>query len=148
VLPEGTALFFPVVNSVSINTPAICGQSGALSVRELRELSANFISTTTNVVAEVDGRRVNRLQHLRSTVFAVAMPAHNIFDAPCASLGGVPRGVSAPAVDDGLYVALTPLAVGRHSIHIHAESLDPVEPANNFMQDVTYTIRVVAASRP
>ena len=35
-VPEGTALFFPVINSVNINTPGVCGQPGTLTVSELQ----------------------------------------------------------------------------------------------------------------
>jgi hypothetical protein len=38
-VPQGTALFFPVINSVNINIPDVCGQMGTLTVSQLRALS-------------------------------------------------------------------------------------------------------------
>ena len=53
-VPEGTALYFPVINSVNINTPNVCGQPSALSVKDLRALSAAFVDGATNLSVTVD----------------------------------------------------------------------------------------------
>ena len=47
-------------------------------------------------------------------------------------------GIYSPAVDDGYYVKLNPLAVGSHTLHIHAE-----QPSAGLVLDVTYNLNVV-----
>jgi hypothetical protein len=142
-VPEGTVLFFPVINSVNFNTPNVCGQTGRdIPVATLRALSAAFIDGATNLLVEVNNRSVGNLQRVQSNVFAIALPEDNVFDAPCASLGGVPRGIYSPAVDDGFYVQLSPLGRGRHTLHIHAEN-----PSQQFFLDVTYDLTVVPVSQ-
>jgi hypothetical protein len=97
-VPEGTELFFPVVNSVYFNSPNICGQGPEdFSVKFMRAYNAAFIDGATNVSAELDGRRIKPLHRVVSAVFPVALPEENIFDAPCA--GDSPAGVFSPAVD-------------------------------------------------
>jgi len=40
-VPEGAALFFPVINAINFNTPNVCGQVPAsISVKDLRAFSA------------------------------------------------------------------------------------------------------------
>ena len=124
-VPEGTELFFPVINSVNINVPNVCGQGpDNLSVSDLRDLSAVLIDGATNLSVTVDGRAITDLRRVQSEVFAVALPKDNVFDSPCkrAHLGDVPAGIYSPAVDDGFYVRLDPLDIGSHTLHFHAES--------------------------
>jgi hypothetical protein len=139
-IPQGTMLFFPVINSVNINTPNVCGQGpNNMPVEDLRALSAAFIDGATKLSLKVDNKEVKSLlQRVQSTVFAVALPEDNVFDAPCASLGGVPGGIYSPAVDDGFYVDLPPLTVGKHTLSFHAENTGA-----GFSLDVTYNLTVV-----
>jgi len=140
-VPEDKLLFFPVINSVNINTPNVCGQGPAsLSVKDLRASSAAFIDGATNLSVEVDGKTIKNLRRVRSQVFEIALPEDNVFDAPCigAGLGNVPAGIYSPAVDDGFYVGLE-LEVGPHTLRIHAEN-----PSAGFTLDVTYKLTVVS----
>lgn len=142
-VPEGTVLFFPVLNSVNIDTPNVCGQgSESIPVAFWRAASAEFIEGAANLSVEVDGEAVT-MHHVRSQVFAVSLPEDNVFDAPCsgAGLGNVPAGVYSPAVDEGFYVKLKPLEVGMHSVVIHAES--HTARFGDFVADVTYNLTVV-----
>ena len=141
-VPEGTTLFFPLINSVNIDTPNVCGQGpDRIPLAELRALPAAFVDGATNVSLEVNGKPVKKARRVQSRVFAVALPPGNVFDAPCASAGGAPPGVYSPAVDDGIYVELQPLAVGNHIVHFHAEN-----PSQLFTLDVTYHLTVVPVS--
>ena len=136
-VPEGTVLFFPVINAVNINTPKVCGQGPRnIPVSDLRALSAASVNGATNLSVKVDGKPVANLQRVRSRVFEVALPEDNVFDAPCtgAGLGNVPAGIYSPAVDDGFYVMLAPLNGRTHKLQFHAE---------NPSQDVTYNLTVV-----
>ena len=49
-VPQGTALFFPVINAISFNSPGVCG-SPPQSVSELRAISSAFIDKATNSVS-------------------------------------------------------------------------------------------------
>jgi hypothetical protein len=138
-VPEGAALFFPVINSVNINTPGVCGQEGSFTVNELRASSAAFIDGAVNLSVTVDGIAIRKLRRVQSRVFGVALPKDNVYVALCSPLP-VPPGIYSPAVDDGFYVLLDPLRVGNHTLHFHAEN-----PSQNpvFTQDVTYNLTVV-----
>ena len=139
-VPEGTALFFPVLNGVGINTPKVCGQKGPLTVSKLRTMAADQIAGAANLSVTVDGVAIAIPPSVQSSVFAVAFPEDNVFDSPCAGLGGVPAGIYSPAVSDGFYVLLDPLSVGGHTLHIHGES-------QFTMQDVTYNLTIVTVSQ-
>jgi hypothetical protein len=142
-VPEDKLLFFPVINSLNIDTPNVCGQgSERIPVEELRALSAAFIDGATELSVEVDGKEKNP-RRIQSRVFAVAVPEDNLFDAPCADagLGNVPAGIYSPAVDDGVYVRLNRLKVGSHTVHFRAEN-----PNQGFVLDITYNLTVVPVS--
>jgi hypothetical protein len=137
-VPGGEALYFPVINSVQINSPNVCGQGPEnLSVEELRSMAAPTIDAATNLSVTVDGIAVKNVRRVKSEVFVVALPENNVFVAPCAPLP-VPAGIYSPAVDDGFYVLLKPLPLGHHTLHFQAES-----PAGVIVEDVTYNLTVV-----
>jgi len=137
-VPAGEWLFFPVINSVQINAPGVCGQTDSLNVAQLRSLAAPLIDSATNMHVKVDGKSVKNLIRIKSDVFATAFPEDNIFNAPCGGgPGTVPPGIYSPSVDDGYYVLLSPLSIGNHTLHIHAESI------GGFMLDVNYSLTVV-----
>lgn len=136
-VPEGTELFFPVINSVQVNSPNVCGQGAKnLSVKDLRALAAPFIDQAANLSVTVDGAPIKNLRRVKSVTFDVALPENNVFVAPCG--GDSPGGIYSPAVDDGFYVLLNPLSAGAHALHFHAES-----PRGTVVQEVTYNITVV-----
>ena len=138
-VPEGVALFFPLINSVNINTPGVCGEESK-SVEELRNLSAEFIDGAINLSLRVDGVAVKGFRRVKSKVFFVALPEDNVFDRPCAPLP-VPAGIYSPAVDDGFYVLIDRLPAGAHTLRFHAEN-----PSARFAQDVVYNLTVVSVS--
>jgi hypothetical protein len=136
-IPEGTVLFFPVINAVNVNAPNVCGQGpGNLSVKDMRQASAASIQAATDLSVTVDGKAIHDLLRIQSVVFDVALPQDNIFDAPCGGPGTVPAGIYSPAVDDGFYVRLEPLKIGNHTLHISGKG-------DGFTEDVIYTLTVV-----
>jgi hypothetical protein len=144
-VPEGTMLFFPVINSVYFNTPD-CGQSGqSFTVKQLRKMVKPLIDNVRNLSVEVvkaDGTNIKNylLKRVQSEPFAAAFPDENFFgpDA-CAAGQALPAGIYSPSVDDGYYVLIPPLKSGLYDLHFHAES-------GALMQDVTYHLTVVVVS--
>jgi hypothetical protein len=140
-VPEGKVLFFPLINSLYIDTPNVCGQGPSIPVEELRATIASHIDGATELSVEVDGKPIADLRRVQSKVFTVTLPEENVFDEQCAEWGGVPAGVYSPAVDDGYYVRLSPLAVGDHTLRIRSKN-----PSMNFTLDVTYKLTVAPVS--
>jgi hypothetical protein len=86
-VPENTSLFFPVINSVNVNSPNLCGQGPAnFSVKDLRVGPKAFIDGASDLSVQLDGKPVY-MARIRSAPFAVALPSGNIFDAPCGGPG-------------------------------------------------------------
>lgn len=137
-VPEGQALFFPVINQDEINAPNVCGDGPEnSSVKDLRAAAKAAIDSVSGLSLQVDGTNVKGLlQRIKSTVYEIALPEDNVFNAPCGS-PGVPGGIYSPAVDDGYYVLLKPLKPGEHKIHFEG---------NGGFEDVTYTLTVVPVS--
>jgi hypothetical protein len=148
-VPQGRAIFFPVINQVVFNSPNICGQPNvSLDVATLRSYASPTIDAATNLTALVDGRAIKKINRVRSIPFSVAMPVDNILVGPCSQIrppadNTSPPGVYSPGVDDGYYVLLDPLSTGPHTIKIHADSVSNGSP---FSVDVTYYLVVVPVS--
>jgi hypothetical protein len=133
-IPEGTALFFPVLNVVDVNTTT-------QTATDLRTETAPCLDAATQLTVEVDGQSVPKLfdkNRVRSTVFTITLPDDNLF--------GLSAGVYSPAIDDGYYVMLRPLAVGEHVVHIVGASGGcPLIPSP-FSTEVTYNLTIVPVS--
>jgi len=133
-VPVGTWLFFPVINSVWIDTPnapgTICDQGGVPMLDVGREINKAFIDAATNVSATLDGQPL-QVTRLVSEVFDATVPADNIFNA----LLGCPEAGTYQNVDEGLYAKVAPLSTGRHELKLNAQS-------GPFVIDVTYHLIV------
>jgi hypothetical protein len=145
-VPEGTTLFFPVINSFNNNTPdcANAGQNGEnFDVRKLISLITPSIDAAQNLSVTVDHKPLNKkqIQRVLSLPFPTWFPADNVYGADaCATKMPLPAGIYSPSMDDGYYVLLPPLKVGPpHTLQFHAES-------GTFVQDVTYNLTVVPVS--
>ena len=132
-VPAHTALFFPVVNLVNVNTTT-------QTAGELRAEIASCFDGVTTLSVEVDGTPVKRLQknpdrfRVKSVAFDVTLPAPNLFEVFAIVL---PSGTYLPAVGDGFYVMLKPLDVGNHLLRFRGES-----PCGSSV-DVTYHLTAV-----
>lgn len=140
-VPAGVTLFFPVVNSVQVNTPGICYQDAALTVPEMRANVAPFIDGVTKLTVTLDGTAVKAMRRVRSEPFAAALPADNLF-VPYCGPGGQPAGVYSPGVDDGYYVRLEGLKPGPHTLQFTA-----LNPSAGFDLNMTYQLDVVPVSK-
>jgi hypothetical protein len=139
-VPEGSWLFFPVINFVDVNSPNVCGQDSAnQSVDFLRSQIAPAVDGVTGLSVHVDGRAVKDVVRVKSLPFAITFPADNIFNSACGGPGSFPANTYSPAVDDGFYALLGPLSVGKHTLHIQGQL-----PAFGLTVDVTYNLTVVA----
>jgi hypothetical protein len=81
-VPEGTTLFFPVINGFAFNTPN-CGQTGDIkTVRRLKEFYygylAGFINQVQNLKATLNNKPIT-VQFAESVPFSVAYPPDGIF---------------------------------------------------------------------
>ena len=136
-VPAGKALFFPILNVENDNLL----YPSPFSEEELRNVAQAQMDTAENLEAEVDGVSIKKLESYRvkSPVFTFHIPENNIydlfgFDLPAQDVPG--------AVDDGVYLMLHPLPVGRHIIHFKGD-FPQNAPWGGFALDITYTINVV-----
>jgi hypothetical protein len=133
-VPAGTAFFFPVVNSenddIFYNRP--------VSVRRLRADAKATVDATFDRHATLNGTDLTEVR-LTSPVFAYHLPAEgNIYQ----SFGVDVSGTIAPAVSDGYWCYIPPLATGDYTLTFGASipSSTPAQPPFTF--NITYNITV------
>jgi len=133
-VPEGKALFFPIVNVEWDNL----GVDPPLTIAELRENAASFVAAVdpASLVCDVDGVALDDLASRRvlSKPFEYSLPPGDIYEA----FGVDGSGTQYPAVSDGYWVMLRPLPVGDHVVHFAASVGAPF----NFSLEITYNITV------
>lgn len=137
-IPQGKALFFPVINGVVFDTPGACGQGAAsFTMDELIGQVTPYVDLADKMSVTLDGKKKTRFQRLTST-FDVTLPEKSMWDQLCSfyGLGNLPGGVYKPAYQDGYYTLLKPLKLGDHTIRIQGTE-------GEFSLDVTYHIHVV-----
>jgi hypothetical protein len=135
-IPEGTALFFPVINVVDVNVTT-------QTAKELRAETAPCLDAVTSLSVVVDGVPVQRLRQkyrVRSEVFSVTLPADNLFGT------AAPAGTYSPVIDDGFYVMLKPLSVGPHTVQFAGASSGCPLIGGPFSAGATYNLTVVPVS--
>ena len=142
-IPEGKALFFPLLNLVDVNV-------ASQPVSELRAEIAGCLDAATDLSLVVDGQpmppKLLKRSRVRSVPFAVVLPPDGVPTDP-----PTPPGIYSPAVDDGYYVMLNPLPVGTHTLRFTGASPGCDYPPTQFhlepfSVDVTYQLTVVPVS--
>jgi hypothetical protein len=127
IVPQGTMLFFPVINTecstLEVGTPFFGSNE-----QELRDGALGF--ELGNLVADIDGVPVANLER-----YMVASPLYS-FTVPEDNVLGVPAG-SGLSVANGVYLMLSPLPLGPHTIHFGGTYLN-----FDFTLDITYHIIV------
>jgi len=110
-IPPGTSLFFPVLNlECSVFEPdPFHGDNEA----ELRACANGHIDHTSGLIAVIDGVPVQDL-----AAYRVESPLFEFGPLPPDNVLGAPAGTTSPAVDAGVYLMLTPLRPGSHTIHV------------------------------
>ena len=137
-VPFGRLLFFPLVNAIDVHVPGD-GLDTPEAVWEDLQTTLGF--RVDSVFASVDGVPVQNLRPGRfracagpaagcAPAFSIALPAGNLF--------GIDPGTYSPAVADGAYLLLAPLAPGRHTIRFGGTG----NLGAPFSQDITYRLRV------
>ena len=132
-VPEGTALFFPIINIEVDNV----GIEPRLNVPQLRALAISVINTATDLHVTLNG--VSLLEsalRLQSPPFAYHLPAQdNIYQFFEIDV----TGTIAPAVSDGYWVYIPPLATGTYDLNFGGTTDFGGSP---FTLDITYHVIV------
>jgi hypothetical protein len=153
-IPEGTALFFPILSTWTDNSACPISTWTSNTVEELQAATAGNWSAVTETACTIDGVAVGGLDNPQTTGYrAQATPfsyttaqtnsvLNWLYGEPC-----IPGGTTiGPAVADGVYLMLAPLAAGNHTIKF----VGIVGPTNApyVALDLTYQVTVlpVAAS--
>jgi hypothetical protein len=150
-VPVGKALFFPIVNTVWVNLPDL-GDNPWSPEQEVfaREYIGAIIDTAYDLSCEIDGQAVKNLKAYRcqtppGEAYMVQIPAGDIWGlVGLTTVGGgaFQPGTYGPTVDDGIYLMLPPLPVGKHTIHFTGG----LEAFGGFHLDVTYHLTVLPPS--
>lgn len=102
------AIFFPILNAESDNI----GRESPLTVEELRDEIAQIEVFATDMYLNIDGVEIPKAELFThrevSPVFGFTLPENNILDFPA--------GFYEPAVSDGYWFMLEPLAAGQHTL--------------------------------
>jgi hypothetical protein len=141
-VPAGKALFFPILNVENDNL----FNDPPLSEDALREVADAQMDTGENLLAELDGVSINKLGSALTTPYRVTSPVFT-YHIPDNNIYGLFKIIldaqDVPgAIDDGVYLMLAPLPVGRHIIHFKGD-FPKDAPFGAFALDITYIINVV-----
>jgi hypothetical protein len=114
-IPAGQMLFFPVGNGFC------AGDDFPNGFADERTCATGFAAGLSHFRAEVDGVPINNLgaDLLHNYYRALSPPWDLVLGA--ANIFGAPAGTYRPGAGDGVYLMLTPLSPGRHTIHFHAD---------------------------
>jgi hypothetical protein len=151
-VPEGVSLFFPVINTFSVDSPGACGQpiDQPLSAVEHQNFVTGEVDKAINLVAELDGKPI-KFKRSNTDIFKVAFHKDNIFAEVCANAGGLPATIYSPGAADGYWSVIKSIKDNDgddkdpatfetdHVLHIHAERSDNPD----FVLDVTYHLDVI-----
>lgn len=131
VVPPGTALYLPVVNTECSNLEAAPFHGNTPAERAA--CAKAWIDNLTDVSATIDGVSVQHLSDYRiqSGDFPFCAPSNNIL--------GVAPGCGLSS-DEGYYLMLAPLSHGKHTIHIQGTFHDPFDPAHPVAGTIDTTI--------
>jgi hypothetical protein len=140
-VPEGKALFFPIINIMYLGFPCDsrnlpgCESDQALEQANDIKTLMSFISGAIDgatLSCEIDGRSLQNIAGYReqsASIFAVTLPDTNIF--------GLPGGPYHPCVQTGYFLMINPLSKGQHVLHFKGETAD-----HGLLVELTYNINV------
>jgi hypothetical protein len=139
-LPEGKALFFPLVNRAQLFFI-----TDIVSDEEARESVS--CDPPNLLFAEIDGFEIRRLEKFstgeegsQSPLFNVQLPPDDILTAGFGLPPDfIPELALSPSAEEGFYLYVKPLAPGEHVIHWFASGCG----AEDSPQDITYLLTIV-----
>lgn len=145
-IPAETPLFFTVLSAWVDNSG--CPMFTSFTADELAAQAAGLWSLVSLTTCTIDGVSVPGLSNPATTAYLVQAPPFSyttaekgnvlagLYGEPC-----IPGGMTIyPAVADGVYLMLSPLSPGKHTIHF-VGVVGPVS-APYVKQDITYNITV------
>jgi hypothetical protein len=143
-VPAGKALFIPIANQMWVNIPELGDPDWSPEQEAFaRTLCTNAIDGMADLACQVDGQEIRNIEDFRCNTprggeYYLTMPENNLVDAAVSPYGlELPAGTYGPSVDEGIYLMLAPLSVGRHSIHFTAAAAD-----GSWGLEVTYDLTV------
>jgi hypothetical protein len=114
-IPPGQMLFFPVGNGFCVGDPGFdFAAERACATQQAAGLSNFRVEVDEAPVAALSAPLVDNYYRALSSEWDLVLGADNVF--------GVPAGTYSPGAGDGVYLMLTPLPPGQHTLHIHAVS--------------------------
>lgn len=131
-VPRSKAIFFPMIN-IECSTLEGNGTTDA----QLQACASSVIDQATNLRADLDGTAIPLQPGFKvlSPRFTFTLPPDDILTF--IGEGPFHQGQTSPAIGDGQYIMLAPLAPGPHVLHFHGEI-----PAFSFSLDVTYHLTI------
>ena len=146
-IPANKYVFFPLLNLVDDNvgngctTPTTTPCAGRLTIDQLfAQLESSFVNISA-LHASIDGVSVGDLFAHREVAPAFSYTfqiTDNLAEAVNGYAGPDSAGTVFPAVADGYYLMLRPLAVGHHAINFGGAF------SGGFSLDITYQVTVTA----
>jgi hypothetical protein len=148
-VPAGKAVFFPLVNAFDVHVscavaPTLCDPNDT-ALKIWNDLQNNLGFAASALHATIEGVAVQNLNPATTPFRACAGPVARC-SAPSFSLMfpsdnffGLPAGTYAPAVADGFYSLVSPLAPGVHTINFGGTG---TFAGGAFSEDITYNLVV------
>jgi hypothetical protein len=142
-LPTDTPLFFAIVGIEADNTACPISDFATNSAEALAAGAVGAFSAASQTTCTIDEVAVPGLENPTNTIYNVVSPPFSFTTAKEHNIVAVAEGEPClpgdlsvyPAVADGVYLMLSPLSPGRHTIHFVGE-MSPLK------LDITYDITV------
>ena len=135
-VPAGKHLFFPVLNGAADNIDVV----PPVSEQQLRDWAAGGFDSYRDVFAVIDGKPVTQLTDYRqrSPSYGLVLPKDNVFQP--LSPGYQDGVVIEDQISDGIWVMLSPLSPGDHTVAFGGK--------NTFGWSLAVTNRITVVAPP
>jgi len=134
-VPCGQYVFFPIVNDLEWSPTHICSDC-----QQCRGIAQGFMDQVAVLECEIDGEAVPDLGDHReeSPCFDFTVPDNNVL--------GLAAGTYGPAVSDGFWIMIEPMAPGNHTLHFRGVVGPVTQPS--FMLEIFYDVLAVESCTP
>jgi hypothetical protein len=137
-VPANKALFIPIINAEDSKLEELDPNK---QIVDLSQYVASNMDNAANLFLQIDGASIPHLKdrfRVQSVAFGYTMPENNVWKALYPpGFAEFAAGTYYPAVDDGVYIMLSPLTPGPHVIRFGGAF-----PNFGFSFDVTYFLTV------